>query len=140
MSLIQRLSKAAPLAVTSTRPFSSTRVLRFPYKDTQDRESLRPDVTEHTTTARDSEIAEQHPETSFDPKTTSPEGQYKVAGKGSKEGNPLEASGANQPLSKPQGDEKASSKSGRGKETSKTGKPSRASGAPKNGNPRDSRR
>lgn len=135
MSLIQRFGKAASSAITSTRPYSSTRIMRFPYKDSQDRESLRPDVAENTTTARDSDIAEQHPETSFDPKTTSPEGEFQVAGKGSKDGNPLEASGANQRLSKPQGDEKTSSKKGHGEETSKTGKPSRVSGAPKHGKP-----
>lgn len=133
MASFHRLSRAARLV--PARPFSSTRAPRFAYKDTQDRKSLRPAAAENTKTGRDQDVANDHPDAAFGSGTTSPEGQFDIASKGSAGANPLDASGANQPLSKPHGDEKTSDGNGKGKEVSKTGKASKATGAPKKGSP-----
>jgi hypothetical protein len=94
------------------------------YKDSQDRESINTGSTEHTKTGRDSDAADS--QTAFDPSKTSPE-------KEKKSGKLLEVSGANQDISKPQGDERGEKKkSGAGKETSKGGA-SRGGSAPKKG-------
>lgn len=78
------------------------------YKDSQDRESLKPTSNENTKSGRDDQVAREHSKAAFDSNTTRPEqahAQSKQEGDSRGE-DPLEASGANQELSKPTGDEK----------------------------------
>lgn len=84
------------------RPYTTTTALRIPYKDDQDRESLRPRSTENTKTGSDQEVAGADPDAAFNPDKTSPEEATRTAKKGGP-GNTLEGSGANQELSKPRG-------------------------------------
>lgn len=114
----------------------STRAQRAPYKSSQDRESLDPRRSENTQTGRDDDVANDAGGAAFDPKTTRPESSYnEAAGRTAQQGdgpNPLNASGANQELSKPMGDEKSSKGTGPGDEVRKGGA-SRRQSAPKKG-------
>ncbi|OLN86152.1 hypothetical protein CCHL11_04083 [Colletotrichum chlorophyti] len=103
------LARAQPAA----RTISNTAPARFAYKDSQDRETLKPGGTEGTKTGRDSEVA--HDKAAFDPSTTRPESERDEGG------NVLNVSGANQEASKPQGDHGDGERSV-GKETRKGGK------------------
>jgi hypothetical protein len=96
-------SSVACSARNPYRPLHSTNVSRQPYKDDQDRESLKPRSKENTRSSSDGEIAESHGDAAFNPNKTSPEEAKDTAGADT-EGNPLEVSGANQEMSKPQGD------------------------------------
>jgi hypothetical protein len=80
--------------MTTTRPFASTPILRYPYKDDQDRESLKPRAQEYSKSGSDEEVAANE-EAAFDPSKTRPEQEKEAAGKGNA-GNPLETSPANQ--------------------------------------------
>ncbi|PHH61372.1 hypothetical protein CDD81_450 [Ophiocordyceps australis] len=100
---------------------------RLPYKNSQDRNSLRPQSAEHTKSARDDD-ASQATKAAFDPQTTSPEAETRQAG------DTLDASGANQALSKPRGDETDRHGQGAGKEVRKGGASGGAS-PPKGGSP-----
>lgn len=89
--------------------------LSRPYKDDQDRESLRPKPSEGTKSGTDDAAAES--DAAFDRHDTDPESERKRGGK------PLDASGANQELSKPQGDEgKKEAEAGKGGDKSKASK------------------
>lgn len=112
------------------RPYHATTTLRFPYKDSQDRETLRPRSTQNTKSASDDDVA-ANVDAAFNPRKTSPEAEKKAAAAGNRSVNPLEASGANQGISKPHGDEKTSKGNGPGKEVNKGG-PSAGGSAPKN--------
>lgn len=95
----QRFLSPAATAAAARSLHSSPRS-QFPYKDDQDRESLKPKSTEGSKSGTDQDAAESS--AAFDPSTTSPEGaKDKAEGEGN--GNPLEASGANQEKSKPLG-------------------------------------
>lgn len=96
----QRLSFAS---LKSTRTYHSTQPLRFPYKDDQDRQSLKPRSTEGTKSGSDNETAQT--DAAFDGSKTSPEEAHASAEKESGKGNTLDASGANQSKSKPLGEE-----------------------------------
>lgn len=86
----------------STRSYHIATSLRLPYKDDQDRESLKPRSTEGTKSGSDQGAAES--DAAFDGSKTSPEQAKDAAGK--EAGNDtLNTSGANQEMSKPQGDE-----------------------------------
>jgi len=77
-----------------------------PYKDDQDRNELKPRSAEGTGSAYDSEVAELRE--AFNPATTRPEDEFENAARengGLNGGNRLEASGANQRISKPLGDD-----------------------------------
>lgn len=76
--------------------------MRYPYKDDQDRESLKPRATDETRSGTTDDVA--HTNIAFDPTKTRPETEKKTAGKETKGLNPLETSGASQEVSKPQGD------------------------------------
>jgi hypothetical protein len=89
------------------------------YKHSQDRESLKPDRGENTKSGQDGDAASQS-DAAFNPNETDPQKEKNTAGEGA-ESNPLEVSGANQGVSKPQGDEKTGQKRGAGKETQKGG-------------------
>lgn len=73
---------------------------QLPYKDDQDRESLKPKSTEGSGSGTDHDAAETS--AAFDPSTTSPEGAKNKA-EGENNGNPLDVSGANHGKSKPLG-------------------------------------
>lgn len=96
----QRLSITA---TTATRAYHNTPSLRLPYKDDQDRQSLKPRSTEGTKSGSDNETAQT--DAAFDGSKTSPEEAHSAAEKESGEGNPLDTSGANQEKSKPLGEE-----------------------------------
>lgn len=128
------LAPAVPSMLSSNRPLHSSRTVHRPYKDDQDRETLKPRSTENTKTGTDGGLADSA--AAFDPSKTRPESTYKAAEPGHNDdtGNPLEASGANQELSKPMGDEKSSKGTGPGREVGKGGT-SRKQSAPKKGKP-----
>jgi hypothetical protein len=77
-------------------------------KDSQDRQSLDPRRSEGTKSGTDDQVAEKT-DAAFNPKNTSPEGEKESAAKASN-GNPLEASGANQEFSKSQASEEVADK------------------------------
>ncbi|KAM5346620.1 hypothetical protein ACJ41O_009625 [Fusarium nematophilum] len=131
MSLLRNVLRAT--AVTA-RPFHTVTGLRAPYKDSQDRETLRPVSNENTKSGRDEQMAGEHADTAFDPNATRPEEEAAQTSKesDSRGEDPLSASGANQELSKPMGDEKTIRKKGPGEEISKGG-PSKGGSAPKKG-------
>lgn len=120
---------APRMAIAPARNYRATSAARLPYKDTQDRESLKPSGTEGSKSGRDSDIATNNPDAAFNPDKTSPEAAKSTSGPD------IEFSGANQDMSKPQGDEKQANKQrGQGKEMDKGG----ASGGkspPKKGTP-----
>lgn len=70
------------------------------YKDDQDRESLKPRPTDGTQSGSVYDVVDKK-DASFNPKNTEPEAERESAARESN-GNPLEASGANQELSRPQ--------------------------------------
>ncbi|TEA15954.1 hypothetical protein C8034_v001431 [Colletotrichum sidae] len=108
---------------TTIRGLAYTAATRFPYKDDQDRNDLKPRSTEGTKTGTDSEAAQSSE--AFDASKTRPESERAA------NGPELEVSGANQEVSKPQGDKP----DGRtpGKETRKGGR-SGGGSSPKAGN------
>lgn len=81
---------------TTARTYHNTASLRLPYKDDQERDSVKPKAVEGGTSATDEATAET--DAAFDPSKTSPEEQRAAAdqetGKGDG-GNPLDSSGAN---------------------------------------------
>ncbi|OAQ71328.1 hypothetical protein VFPPC_13502 [Pochonia chlamydosporia 170] len=110
--------------------YHTTPAFAYPYKDSQDRESLKPRSSQNTKSGRDDDVAAT-PKAAFGRDVTSPEGERATATE--EEGSdPLEVSGANQALSKPQGDERAGHNMGAGKEVRKGGR-SGGGGAPKKG-------
>lgn len=114
----------------AARPYHASPALCHPYKDSQDRETLRPRSAQNTKSGRDDDVAANE-DAAFNPHKTSPETEYDTAAAGRDAVNPLEASGANQPLSMPHGDEKKAGGNGPGKEVRKGGA-SGGGGAPKN--------
>ncbi|KAF6833583.1 hypothetical protein CPLU01_05459 [Colletotrichum plurivorum] len=124
------LRTASSLRAVAGAPSSSIRTFRYasaarsPYKDDQDRNTLKPRSTEGTKSGRDEDVAKDSE--AFDPSRTRPETQRQGGGP------ELEVSGANQEVSKPQGD-KPGDKGGAGKETRKGGK-SGGGSTPKAGN------
>ncbi|KAG7140152.1 hypothetical protein HYQ45_003034 [Verticillium longisporum] len=90
------------IAAAAARPMHTTSP-RAAYKDTQDRESLKPGGTEGTKSGRDSDTGNL--ESAFDPSVTSPEGAKEANRRQGKE--ELDVSGASQEVSKPRGDEKS---------------------------------
>ncbi|EFY84451.1 hypothetical protein J3459_016458 [Metarhizium acridum] len=112
-----------------TKAYHTTPISHSPYKDSQDRKSLNPRSAEATKSGRDDDVAGA-PKAAFGRGITSPEGERATATK-EEGGDPLEASGANQDLSKPQGDERSGHATGAGKEIGKGGK-SGGGSAPKN--------
>lgn len=120
-----------PTRAISSRPLAASHLRRAlhmmppawrPYKDSQDRQSLQPRSAENTKSARDDDLA-GHGEAAFDPRKTRPESERAAAGA------PLEATGANQELSKLMADERP-----RATKVLKGGR-SAAGTAPKKGDP-----
>lgn len=128
MSALRHIARAPRAASVRARAYHFTAALRAPYKDTESRETLDPRRAEGTQSGRDDDVA-ANSDAAFNPQKTSPESASQAAStssspsdRGTAGGNPLQASGANQELSKPQGDENAPKPAdGAGKETSKGG-------------------
>lgn len=116
----------------SPRLYHTSAALRLPYKDSQDRESLKPRSNNGTRSARDSDVADNK-DAAFNPRKTDPDEELETAGRGN-ETNPLHASGANQEFNKPMGEGKQAHDTGPGKETRKGGR-SGGGSAPKKGKP-----
>jgi len=57
----------------AARPLHTTTTLRFPRKDSQDKDSINTNPTEYSKSGGDPSSAQM--DTAFDPNTTSPEGQ-----------------------------------------------------------------
>ncbi|KAJ4393668.1 hypothetical protein N0V93_002883 [Gnomoniopsis smithogilvyi] len=89
-------------SINASRSYHNTSPLRLPYKDDQDRQSLKPKSTEGTKSGTDNETAQT--DAAFDGSKTSPEEAHASAEKES-DGNALDTSGANQSKSKPLGGE-----------------------------------
>ncbi|KAH6894411.1 hypothetical protein B0T10DRAFT_251436 [Thelonectria olida] len=83
----------------SIRPLHTTALSRFAYKDSQDRESLKPRTNEYTRSGHDEDIVNEHPDIAFNPNQPKPE---KAASRSFDEsnGDPLSMSGANKDVSK----------------------------------------
>ncbi|KAI1319743.1 hypothetical protein F5Y16DRAFT_390558 [Xylariaceae sp. FL0255] len=106
-SLLRRSTRALPStihpnpqlrALTSHHRFlHQTTPAQPPYKDDQDRESLKPKAHEYTQSGTDDETAASHGDAAFNPKKTSPESAKETAAEGAKQqdkGDPLESSPA----------------------------------------------
>merc|ERR1711988_1394863 len=121
MTPLRFMGRASPRTVAFARPLFPTSVSRFPYKDSQDRESLRPRAQEGSRSTSDDDVA-NNPDAAFNPHKTRPETEMKAAEEGrGDDASPLEASGANQSFNKPRGDEKSPNDRGLGKEVRKGG-------------------
>jgi len=96
----------APALTVAARQYHTTLNL-MSYKDDQDRQSLKPRPSEGTKSGSDDEVAEKT-DAAFNPNKTAPEEEKASA---ANNGNPLEASGANQEFSKPQSPEEPKDKS-----------------------------
>jgi hypothetical protein len=70
-------------SIISSRPFSYTRNLQA-RKDTQDKDSLKPEPYEYSKSGTDDQAARVE-QTAFDPSKTSPEEQHDAAGSESKD-------------------------------------------------------
>ncbi|KAG5921551.1 hypothetical protein E4U53_003784 [Claviceps sorghi] len=103
--------------------------LRAPYKDAQDRKSLKPQSAEQVKSARDDDAADGAPRTAFRRGGNDP-GEARRTAAEEAGGDPLGVSGANQEMSKPQGDEGGSGH-GAGREMQKGGRSGRGGGEKK---------
>ena len=79
--------------------YHQTAILQQPYKDDQDRESLKPRAQDTSKSTSDDDAA-IHDDAAFDPNITSPETAKNNAEQDSN-GNPLEVSPANKDVSRP---------------------------------------
>lgn len=121
MSSTLRISSRSLVSLAGRgRTYHSTPPALRPYKDSQDRESLQPRSAENTKSGRDDELA-GYGDAAFDPHKTKPESGAQTA-EAESNGNPLNASGANQGLSKPRGDENSKADRGAGHEVRKGGR------------------
>ncbi|KAI1122650.1 hypothetical protein F5Y10DRAFT_70904 [Nemania abortiva] len=92
-----------PLPRHTTRLLHQSGVLRAPYKDDMDRESLKPRAHEYTQSGTDDETARQHGDAAFNPDKTAPENEKNTAGEGAAQKgkqNPLESSPADHDFAK----------------------------------------
>lgn len=97
----------------ATRTYHATFISQLPYKDDQDRTSLKPKSTEGSKSGTDDAAAQT--DVAFDPSKTSPEEETAAAkheektksndSGGGGTGNPLDVSGGSHKESKPLGDE-----------------------------------
>lgn len=118
----RRAAAALLFPVTRRCQLHATAARRQPYKNAQDRDSLKPQAQENTKSGSDDDVS-SHGEAAFNPKKTDPQDAKETAGKDT-DGNPLDVSPANQEMSKPQGDKAEGEKrrAGSGKEKSSGGK------------------
>ncbi|KAF2670433.1 hypothetical protein BT63DRAFT_424377 [Microthyrium microscopicum] len=80
------------------RQFHETATTKYARKDSQDKDSIKPESSEYAQGSSDDVAAKK--DVAFDPNTTDPHQEKKDAGKG-EEGNALENSPANSHLGKP---------------------------------------
>ncbi|KAI5244073.1 hypothetical protein E4T43_03890 [Aureobasidium subglaciale] len=95
-----RVLSQRPIARVISRPLSYTCQLQAA-KDTQDKDSLKPEPNEYSKSGSDDQAARVE-DTAFNPNKTTPEEQHDSAGRESGSAtNPLNVSPANQEVSKP---------------------------------------
>jgi len=124
-SLRSPISRPSPFSVRTLRPFSQTPLPRLPRKGSEDRDSIDTEATEYSKSGTDDGSARQE-EASFDPKTTDPQKEKKIAGEGEGSGNPLEVSPANPEVSKPRGETEGGAENSGGNKRSGGGSPNKA--------------
>ncbi|GAB7328956.1 hypothetical protein MBLNU13_g00826t1 [Cladosporium sp. NU13] len=124
----------APLVVTS-RPFSQAPI-QLARKDTQDKDSLKPEPNEYSKSGSDDAAAAVEG-AAFDPNQTRPEEEHARAAKESgSDTNPLEASPANHEISQSKVDKEGKTGGASGGQVTKdreSAAQSGGSGAPKSG-------
>jgi len=125
--LLRQPCRIALINFTSQRRrLSQTNFLRYPRKDSQDRESINTEATENTKSGTDDSAARQE-EAAFDPNKTDPESEKGAAGVGNEQsGNPLEVSGANPDVSKERNQTEGGAEHGTGQRKSGGGSPKKA--------------
>lgn len=92
-------ARVRTVAVAGGRPLHTRAALGRPYKDDQDRESLKPKAHEYTGSGTDEQTA-QNPDAAFNPNKTSPEEAKRTAGADNTGRNPLDVSPADHDLAK----------------------------------------
>ncbi|KAI5464636.1 hypothetical protein BGZ63DRAFT_421642 [Mariannaea sp. PMI_226] len=130
LSHLRTVLKTTTSNKLTIRPIHATPLSRLPYKDSQDRQSLRPGRNENTKSGRDDDVASNRPDVAFSPNEPKPE---QAAAKSSRKdnGDPLEVSGANRDVSQP------AEQTGAGQEVSKGGASKGKSSQKKGTLPRD---
>ncbi|KAF8864827.1 hypothetical protein BDZ45DRAFT_494450 [Acephala macrosclerotiorum] len=93
-------SRSIRHSVQTIRPFSRTSLASFPRKGSEDKDSINTEATEYSKSGTDDTSARQE-QAAFDPNTTDPQKEKKVAGEEEGSGNPLDVSPANPEVSKP---------------------------------------
>ncbi|KAH9884090.1 hypothetical protein F4778DRAFT_764163 [Xylariomycetidae sp. FL2044] len=97
-SLAQAQVQRPAAAAATTRTIHQTALLRSPYKDDQDRNSLKPKSQEYAKGSSDDAVAANE-DVAFNPNKTDPDVEKDTAAEGN-EGNPLESSPANKEFAK----------------------------------------
>jgi len=117
------------LSISPTQSFHSNARLQRPYKNDQDKDSLKPGSSEYSKSGSGGDDDAASSDAAFDPGQTKPEEQGKNVKRenGRDENNPLDVSPANSKVSKGKGDYVEKSGEGERKRTSGAGS------APKNG-------
>jgi len=72
-----------PSVLSSLRQFTQATTLRYPRKDSQDKDSINTEATEYSKSGTDDQSA-RNEDAAFNSEITSPEGEKKVAGEGNK--------------------------------------------------------
>ncbi|KAK6581343.1 hypothetical protein PZA11_006034 [Diplocarpon coronariae] len=118
----QRLT-SKPVPATS-RMFSPSAIRGYPRKDSQDKESINTEATEYSKSGTDDAAARQE-EAAYDPSTTDPQEERKIAGEGNEACGP-DVSPANPDVSKQTGQQEGGAEKGVKKEQSGAGRPKKA--------------
>ncbi|PHH74198.1 hypothetical protein CDD80_3246 [Ophiocordyceps camponoti-rufipedis] len=117
MHTLRRTTGRLPVLPRAALRIHTTAPTRLAYKDSQDRNELRPRSNEHTLSGRDDDASSADADAAFDGSQTRPEAEKRRAG-----GDGAVAAGpADQGLSKPRGDERDGRDRGPGVETEKGG-------------------
>lgn len=128
MHILRRTTGRLP--VLTRAALHTTAPTRLAYKDSQDRNELRPRSNEHTLSGRDDDASSADADAAFDGSQTRPETEKRRA----ERDGAVAAGPADQGLSKPRGDERDGRDRGPGVETEKGGA-SGGGSAPKKGRP-----
>ncbi|CZR51958.1 uncharacterized protein PAC_01835 [Phialocephala subalpina] len=112
-------------SIQTIRPFSRTPLAPFPRRGSEDKDSINTEATEYSKSGTDDASARQE-EAAFDPSTTDPQKEKKVAGEGEGSGNPLEVSPANPEVSKPRGETEGGAENAEKRKSSGGGSPKKA--------------
>jgi len=91
----------------ATRHFQTASQRQFPYKNTQDKDTIKTDSNEYSKSGGDGAAARQTEDIAFNPDKTSPEEQHDAASRkmGGDSNNPLNVSPANTEIGKPRGEQ-----------------------------------